>query len=52
LYETKTFLIKACNRSLVSNDEFQTPIIEIEKAGVKLNNNIKSIGRTSVNTGK
>ncbi len=47
LYETKTFLIKASNRSLISRDEFQALVIEIDKIGVKLNNYIKSIGNTT-----
>jgi len=52
LYETKTFLIKANKGNLVSDDEFQTLITSVDKTGVKLNNYIKSIGRTTVGVKK
>jgi len=50
LYETKTFLIKANNRKLISNDEFNILLKEIKNIGIKLNNYIKSIGYTSRST--
>jgi len=45
LYETKTWLTKASNRKLISEDEFQFFTKEIDSIGVKLNNYIKSIGK-------
>ncbi|MCF8372312.1 MAG: four helix bundle protein [Bacteroidales bacterium] len=45
LYETKTWLTKAFNRKLISEDEFQTFQTELNNIGVKLNNYIKSIGK-------
>ena len=45
LYETKTWLTKAYNRNLISEDEFQIFQTEINNIGVKLNNYIKSIGK-------
>ena len=47
LYETKTWLTKASNRKLISEDEFQFFTNEIDRIGVKLNNYIKSIGKQS-----
>jgi len=44
LYETKTWLTKAFNRKLISEEEFQYFTKEINNIGVKLNNYIKSIG--------
>jgi four helix bundle protein len=46
LYETKTWLTKAHNRKLIRDDDFEMFIREIENKGVKLNNYIKSIGKT------
>ena len=40
LYETKTWLTKANNRKLISDEKFQNLFTEIEKIGVKLNNYI------------
>ncbi len=47
LYETKTWLTKASNRKLISEDEFGFFTNEIDSIGVKLNNYIKSIGKQS-----
>lgn len=47
LYETKTWLKKASNRNLISTTEFKDLEKEINVLGVKLNNYIKSIGKTS-----
>ena len=47
LYETKTWLTKASNRKLISEDEFGSFTNEIDRIGVKLNNYIKSIGKQS-----
>jgi len=45
LYETKTWLTKACNRKLLKEEDFNKFMREIDNIGVKLNNYIKSIGR-------
>ena len=45
LYETKTWLTKAYNRNLITEEEFKTFQNEINNIGVKLNNYIKSIGK-------
>ena len=45
LYETKTWLTKAYNRNLISEEEFQIFQKEINIIGIKLNNYIKSIGK-------
>lgn len=45
LYESKTWLIKAHNRKLVNNDDFETFIKEIDSIDRQLNNYIKSIGK-------
>ena len=47
LYETKTWLVKAHNRKLISDEDFKSFISEIDNLGVKLNNYIKSIGTKS-----
>jgi four helix bundle protein len=45
LYETKTWLTKAYNRKLISENVFNEFINDINNLGVKLNNYIKSIGK-------
>lgn len=45
LYETKTWLTKAYNRKLISEDVFNEFINDINNLDVKLNNYIKSIGK-------
>lgn len=45
LYETKTWLTKAYNRNLISEEEFKNFQNEINTIGIKLNNYIKSIGK-------
>jgi len=45
LYETKTWLTKAHNRKLISDESFEKFNSEIDNIGVKLNNYIKSIGK-------
>ena len=45
LYETKTWLTKSHNRKLISNEDFEMFIHEIDNIGVKLNNYINSIGK-------
>ena len=52
LYESKTWITKAYNRNLITKDEFQIFIKEINNLGIKLNNYIKSIGKTSKNDNK
>ena len=44
LYETKTWLTKAHNRKLISEEDFILFQKQIDQIGVKLNNYIKSIG--------
>lgn len=45
LYETKTWLTKASNRKLISNEDFEKFEKEINDLGVKLNNYINAIGK-------
>jgi four helix bundle protein len=45
LYETRTWLIKAHKRRLISDEAFVVFNDEIDNLGVKLNNYIKSIGK-------
>jgi four helix bundle protein len=47
LYETKTWITKAHNRKLIINEDFERFIQATDKIGVKLNNYIKSIGKTT-----
>jgi four helix bundle protein len=47
LYETKTWLTKAHNRNLISDDEFENFLNNIDTIGVKLNNYINSIGKNA-----
>lgn len=44
LYETKTFLVKAKNRKLISEEKFQHLFSKLELLSRKLNAYIKSIG--------
>ncbi len=46
LYETKTWITKAFNRKLMSEDDYVSFKKDINLIGVKLNNYIKSIGNT------
>lgn len=45
LYETKTWLQKAYNRVLLTNDDHSTLQNEIETIAIKLNKYIKTIGK-------
>jgi four helix bundle protein len=45
LYETKTWLTKASNRKLISEEDFEKFDKEINDLGVKLNNYINAIGK-------
>ena len=47
LYETKTWLVKAFNRKLISEDDHKSFQKEINIIGIKLNNYINSIGKKS-----
>ncbi|MCF6342409.1 MAG: four helix bundle protein [Bacteroidales bacterium] len=47
LYETKTWLTKAKNRKLISEEKANELIVNIDIIGIKLNNYIKSIGKTT-----
>ena len=49
LYETKTWLVKANNRDLISEEKFTSLISEINQIGKMLNAYIKSIGSSSAN---
>jgi four helix bundle protein len=42
LYETQTWLTKAKNRNLISNEEYDSFINEIKNIGIKLNNHINT----------
>ena len=44
LFETKTWLTKAHNRQLLSEEKFNELLQSVEKIGIKLNNYIKTIG--------
>ncbi len=44
LFETKTWLRKAHHRNLISPEQFEKLMNEIETVGIKLNNYIRSIG--------
>ena len=45
LYETQSWLTKASNRKLISEEDFNIFMKEIKDIGVKLNNYINSIGK-------
>lgn len=45
LYETKTWITKAHNRKLITDDAFTSFLKELNTIGIKLNNYIKSIGK-------
>jgi four helix bundle protein len=45
LYETRTWLTKANNRGLITDEVFREFMTEMDNIGVKLNNYIKSIGK-------
>jgi four helix bundle protein len=47
LYETKTWITKAHNRSLINDDDFHNFEEDIKMLGIKLNNYIRSIGKKS-----
>jgi four helix bundle protein len=48
LSETRTWLTKAHNRKLISDEAFELFDNEINNIGIKLNNYIKSIGKTPI----
>lgn len=52
LYETKTWLTKASNRKLITIEEFEKFMKEIDDIGVKLNNYINSIGKKNSEANK
>jgi four helix bundle protein len=52
LFETKTWLTKACNCKLISENDFNTFMNDIDIIGIKLNNYIKSIGTKEIMTPK
>jgi four helix bundle protein len=49
LFETNTWTIKACNRKLIIDEEFMELSKDIHDLGIKLNNYINTIGKTSGN---
>lgn len=48
ILETKTWLNKAHNRKLITDEHFTTLITSLEKIHIKLNAYIKAIGKTPV----
>ena len=50
LFETKTWLRKAVNRKLIEEKDYLIFAGELETIGVKLNNYIKTIGKSSTNS--
>jgi four helix bundle protein len=46
LFESKTWLTKAHNRSLIETEDYNRISADLESIGVKINNYIKSIGKT------
>lgn len=46
LYETETWLIKAHERNLISNETLELSMAEIKNIGIRLNNYINSVGKT------
>jgi four helix bundle protein len=46
LYETKTWVVKAHSRGLISDDLFTSLTQDLEALGVKLNNYLHSIGKS------
>ena len=46
LFETRTWTIKAHNRNLISDEEYNDLIANILDLGIKLNNYINTIGKT------
>ena len=49
LYETRTWTIKSHKRQLLSDDQYSELLAVIHDLGIKLNNYINSIGKTSKN---
>lgn len=49
LYETKTWLTKACDRKLIAENDYNTFTKDIDIIGIKLNNYINSIGKKNDN---
>ncbi len=48
LYETKTWLTKAFNRKLITEEKFKSMVSDINIIGIKLNNYINSIGKKNL----
>ena len=49
LFETRTWTIKAHNRKLISDEEYNELTANIHDLGIKLNNYINTIGKTPTN---
>jgi four helix bundle protein len=46
LYETQTWVEKSLNRNLISKSQYNEMIDKLKDLGIKLNNYIKTIGKT------
>ena len=44
LFETKTWLTKSYNRSLITGDQLSTFLKKLDSIGIKINNYIKTLG--------
>jgi four helix bundle protein len=47
LFETKTWLVKAKNRNLLEKPDYELFMQQVDDIGIRLNNYIKSIGKTA-----
>lgn len=47
LYETKTWLVKAYNRQMITQEDLDSFLKSIDDIGIKLNNYIKSISKAN-----
>jgi four helix bundle protein len=47
LYETKTWLLKARSRNLISQENYEALLQQSTRLAIKLNNYIKAIGKSS-----
>jgi len=47
LFETKTWLVKAKNRNLLEDQDYELFMQQVDDIGIRLNNYIKSIGKNN-----
>lgn len=47
LYETKTWITKSYNRNLISKEKYEKLLEKVKTLGIKLNNYINSIGKST-----